>query len=58
MVSIYENAILIFSVKCIIIAISLFCERCRVMFSVSVIHMVAMKNMGYLYAFALNSIVL
>ena len=58
MLSIYENAILIFCAECIIISISLFCERYRSMFSASLIHMFAMKNMGYLYAYGQYSHIL
>ena len=32
--------------------------RCCAMFSVSFIHMVAMKNMGYLYAYGQYSVIL
>lgn len=50
MVSIYEKAILIFCAECIIISISVLREGYRIMFSALLIHMAAMKNMGYLYA--------
>ena len=58
MVSIYEKAILIFSAECIIIRVILICERYRAMFSVSVVHMVSMKNMGYFYACLQYSVII
>ena len=56
--SIYENAILIFSAECIIIRVILICERYRAMFSFSVVHMVSMKNMGYFYACLQYSVII